>query len=96
MKFIVIPESIDKNKNLTIKEKYLIAILICLCFEYGYCSPTNEYLAEKLGLKHRNQISPYLANLAKLKLIIIKLRQHYKRSISVNPKLLYEVKKLFS
>ena len=52
----VLPGEIKHDTNLTIAARYLYIILSSMAYEDGYCWPSNEYLAEAIGLSKRRVV----------------------------------------
>ena len=52
----VLPGEIKRDTELTIAARYLYIILSSMAYEDGYCWPSNEYLAEEIGLSKRRVV----------------------------------------
>lgn len=63
-RYIVIPETVLRNKNLKSMAKLLYGEIASLASKDGYCYATNDYFAKKYGCS-KVSISRYVSNLEK-------------------------------
>ena len=82
-KFLSVPYSVLKNKEISLACKLLFADIISLSKNEGFCFASNEYFSTELGLSDRAVV--YSIKELKDKGFITTERKHYIRYIRINP-----------
>ena len=70
--FIMYRDDVEKelrDRGLNFKERILYCKIISLCGRYGYCTASNQYLADFLDLSSPKDLNRYLIKLEEANLI---------------------------
>ncbi len=81
---VSVPESIVRNRDLSLLEAFLYGLISGLAVKNGYCYAKNSYFAEYFGRTER-QIRKAIENLSKAGLISVILEKGNERKIFIPP-----------